>query len=77
LSNVAVKKDPYRWVVILFIFLFYFVVLGFTNQSFNVLLATMAKDLKWTGVQTTAIATAMFSGMIWFVFRCRCYFGQI
>ena len=68
MGNVAIKKEPYRWTVIGFIFLFYFVVLGFTNQAFNVLLATMAKDLQWNGVQTTAIATAMFSGMIWFVF---------
>ncbi len=62
------KKDPFRWVMLLFICLFYFVILGFTNQSFNILLGTITKDMGWTAVQRTAVATAMSSGMIWFVF---------
>lgn len=62
------EKEPFRWVMLVFIFLFYFTILGFTNQSFNILLATISSEMGWTGLQRTAIAGAMSSGMIWFVF---------
>lgn len=62
------KRNPFRWVMLLFICLFYFTILGFTNQSFNILLATISGDLGWTPTQRAAVATAMSSGMIWFVF---------
>ena len=62
------EKDPFRWVMLLFIFLFYFTILGFTNQTFNILLATITEDMGWSTTQRTAIAGAMSSGMIWFVF---------
>jgi len=68
MENAIVKKDPFRWVMLVFICLFYFLILGFTNQSFNILLGTITKDMGWTAVQRTAVATAMSSGMIWFVF---------
>lgn len=68
MEQAITKKDPFRWVMLLFICLFYFVILGFTNQSFNILLGTITKDMEWTVVQRTAVATAMSSGMIWFVF---------
>ncbi len=62
------ERNPFRWVMLLFICLFYFTILGFTNQSFNILLATISQDMGWTAVQRTAIAGAMSTGMIWFVF---------
>ncbi|WP_283408236.1 MFS transporter [Anoxynatronum buryatiense] len=62
------EKNPFRWVMLMFIFLFYFTILGFTNQTFNILLATITEDMGWTATQRTAIAGAMSSGMIWFVF---------
>ena len=62
------EKNPFRWVMLLFICLFYFTILGFTNQSFNILLATISSDMGWTAVQRTAVAGAMSTGMIWFVF---------
>jgi MFS family permease len=68
MEQTIVKKDSFRWVMLLFICLFYYVVLGFANQAFNILLATITKDMGWTAVQRTAVATAMSSGMIWFVF---------
>lgn len=61
-------KSPFRWVMLLLVCLFYFLILGFCNQSFNVLLKTITTDMGWTATQRTAVATAMSSGMIWFVF---------
>lgn len=61
-------KSPYRWVMLLFVCLFYFLILGFCNQAFNILLGTMTTDMGWDASQRTAIATAMSTGMIWFVF---------
>jgi MFS family permease len=54
--------------MLLFVCLFYFLILGFCNQSFNILLGTMTTDMGWDATQRTAIATAMSTGMIWFVF---------
>jgi sugar phosphate permease len=62
------KRDPFRWVMLLFVCLFFFIVLGFTNQSFNIFLRVITEDMGWTTTQRTAIAAAMSSGMIWFVF---------
>lgn len=61
-------KNPFRWVMLLFVCLFYFIILGFCNQSFNILLGTITTDMGWDTAQRTAIAGAMPSGMIWFVF---------
>lgn len=61
-------KSPFRWVMLLFVCLFYFIILGFTNQSFNILLGTITTDMGWDTVQRTAVAGAMSTGMIWFVF---------
>lgn len=57
-----------KWRVMICIFLFYFFGLGFTNQFFNVLLATMRADMGWDAAQTTVISSAMYGAMIWFVF---------
>ena len=51
-----------------FLCLFYFLIYGFTNQTFNLLLGTITADMGWTDVQRTAMASAMPSGMLWFVF---------
>ena len=67
-SAVINKKDPNRWIMLGFICLYYFVILGFTNQSFNIFLRTISTDLGWDAVQRAAVVTAMSSGMIWFVF---------
>lgn len=61
-------KSPFRWVMLMFVVLFYFIILGFANQSFNILLATITTDMGWDTVQRTAVAGAMSTGMIWFVF---------
>ncbi len=61
-------KSSFRWVMLLFVCLFYFTILGFCNQSFNILLATITTDMGWEAAQRTAVATAMSTGMIWFVF---------
>ena len=61
-------RSPFRWVMLMFVCLFYFLILGFANQSFNILLGTITKDMGWEPTQRTAVATAMSSGMIWFVF---------
>ncbi|WP_312812822.1 MFS transporter [Sedimentibacter sp.] len=61
-------KSSFRWVMLLFVCLFYFLILGFCNQSFNILLGTITTDMGWEATQRTAIATAMSTGMIWFVF---------
>lgn len=57
-----------KWRVMLCIFLFYFLGLGFTNQFFNVALGPMIADMGWDATQGAAISNAMFLGMIWFVF---------
>lgn len=62
------KKTSARWVMLGFICLFTFLITGFTNQTFNVLLRTIAVDFGWTNTQITTVNTAMASGMIWFVF---------
>lgn len=61
-------KSSFRWVMLLFVCLFYFLILGFCNQSFNILLGTITTDMGWEATQRTAVATAMSTGMIWFVF---------
>lgn len=61
-------KSSFRWIMLLFVCLFYFVILGFCNQSFNILLQTITTDMGWEATQRTAVATAMSTGMIWFVF---------
>lgn len=61
-------KSSFRWVMLLFVCLFYFLILGFCNQSFNILLKTITTDMGWEATQRTAVATAMSTGMIWFVF---------
>ena len=61
-------KSPFRWAMLLFVCLFYFLILGFCNQSFNILLKTITTDMGWEATQRTAVATAMSTGMIWFVF---------
>jgi MFS family permease len=67
-TNSIEKRDPFRWVMLFFVCMFFYIILGFTNQSFNILLATITEDMGWTATQRTAIASAMSSGMIWFVF---------
>ena len=57
-----------KWRVLICIFLFYFVGLGFTNQFFNVVLGVMVADMGWDPAQATLISSAMFGAMIWFVF---------
>ena len=47
-ANRAVKaggKSQYRWVMLALVMLVYIIVLGFTNQSFNILLASIAVKL--------------------------------
>ena len=63
-----IRRNPFRWVMLAFICFFYFFILGFSNQAFNALLATISLDLGWTDVQRTSVATAVPTGMIWFVF---------
>ena len=70
-SSAALKaggKSPYRWVMLILVMLVYIVVLGFTNQAFNVLLADIVGDQGWTDVQKTAVSGAMATGMVWFCF---------
>ena len=62
------SRNPFRWVMLLFVCLFYFLILGYGNQAFNILLATITQDMGWEPAQRTAVATAMSTGMIWFVF---------
>jgi len=57
-----------KWRIMILIFLFYFLGLGFTNQFFNVMLRTMQVDMGWDAAQTTAISTAIYGAMVWFVF---------
>ena len=37
-------KSQYRWVMLALVMLVYIIVLGFTNQSFNILLASIVGD---------------------------------
>ena len=61
-------KSQYRWVMLALVMLVYIIVLGFTNQSFNILLASIVGDEGWTPVQKTAVSGAMSLGMVWFCF---------
>lgn len=65
---VSAQKNPYRWVMLILVMLVYVIVLGFTNQSFNILLGTIVDDQGWTAVQKTAVSGAFATGMVWFCF---------
>lgn len=55
-------KSQYRWVMLALVMLVYIIVLGFTNQSFNILLASIVGDEGWTPVQKTAVSGAHVPG---------------
>jgi len=67
-SMAANVSNGAKWRVMIMVFLFYFFGLGFTNQFFNVMLRTMQVDMGWDAAQTTALSTAIYGAMIWFVF---------
>ena len=67
-SMAANVSNGAKWRVMIMVFLFYFFGLGFTNQFFNVMLRTMQVDMGWDAAQTTAISTAIYGAMVWFVF---------
>jgi len=67
-SHAAKQRSKMRWVMLGFVTLMNFFLVGFTNQSFNLLLAPISVELGWEPVQRTAIATAMSAGMVWFIF---------
>ena len=62
------QKDPFRWVMLSFVTLMNFFLVGIINQSFNLLLAPISGSMGWDATQRTAIATAMSAGMVWFIF---------
>ena len=67
-SMAANVSNGAKWRVMIMVFLFYFFGLGFTNQFFNVMLRTMQVDMGWDAAQNTAISTAIYGSMVWFVF---------
>ena len=67
-KNPAVEKPAFRWVMLILVMLVYIIVLGFTNQSFNILLGTIVGEEGWSAAQKTAVSGAMALGMVWFCF---------
>ena len=54
--------------MLILVMLVYIIVLGFTNQSFNILLGTIVGEEGWSAAQKTAVSGAMALGMVWFCF---------
>ena len=52
-KNPAVEKPAFRWVMLILVMLVYIIVLGFTNQSFNILLGTIVGEEGWSAAQKT------------------------
>ena len=67
-SETLIKKDPFRWVMLAFVTLMNFFLVGFTTQSLAFLLAPISEEMVWDSGQRAAIATAMSAGMVWFIF---------
>mgnify|MGYP001056851998 CR=1 FL=1 len=57
-----------KYLMLVFVCLFIFLVSGFGATTFNLLQVTVATELGWTPAERAVVATAYSTGMIWFAF---------